>query len=106
LFILDHLLSYGSGDHSLFQQIFHKRTLANFEQLRNTSFIFVVIALFIVISVLSNMSVYTLDDGQVAIVKYLDRESRRVFEPGIHFKLPYVETIEILENVSLEVPPE
>lgn len=49
-----------------------------------------------VLSVLTIIAVYTIEEGHVGIVKNFG-EAREQVNPGLHFKVPFVETIEEIE---------
>ena len=56
----------------------------------------IVLAVLLVIVISAVQASYTVDEGHVGIVKRFGKAKEQV-NPGLHFKIPYVDSVEILE---------
>ena len=56
----------------------------------------IVLAVLLVIVISAVQASYTVDEGHVGIVKRFG-EAKEQVNPGLHFKVPYVDSVEILE---------
>ena len=66
------------------------------------------IALGLVLAVLAYMSVFTVTQTEQALVLQLGKHERTVKEPGLHFKLPFIQNVIYLDKriLNLDLKPE
>ncbi len=66
------------------------------------------IALGLVLAVLGYMSVFTITQTEQALVLQLGKHERTVKEPGLHFKLPFIQNVIYLDKriLNLDLKPE
>ena len=66
---------------------------------------FIIIFLLVVISFLGYNSAFILDQTEQAIILQFGEPKRIIKEPGLNFKIPFVQRIEIYDNRLLELDP-